>query len=191
MSSFRIVAIRPVHEGWGRFMTARVALPDGRLADRQIEDHGTSVCVLAYDPGRRVALLVRQPRTAAFYAAGVPDMLEAMAGRLEGDARADDEARREALEEGGLELGPLEHVVTSWSSPEVSTERVSLYLAAYTRADRAAQGGGLAEEHESVEPVEMALADLARLADAGQLVDMKTLVVVLALRLRQPTLFDE
>jgi hypothetical protein len=99
MSSFRIVAIRPVHEGWGRFMTARVALPDGRLADRQIEDHGTSVCVLAYDPGRRVALLVRQPRTAAFYAAGVPDMLEAMAGRLEGDARADDEARREALEE--------------------------------------------------------------------------------------------
>jgi hypothetical protein len=37
----------------------------------------------------------------------------------------------------------------------------------------------------------MALVDLARLADAGQLVDMKTLLLVLALRLRQPTLFDE
>jgi 8-oxo-dGTP pyrophosphatase MutT (NUDIX family) len=118
-------------------------------------------------------------------------MLEAMAGRLEGDAPADNEARREAFEEGGLELGPLEHVVTAWSSPEVSTERVSLYLATYTRADRATQGGGLAEEHESVEPVEMALSDLARLADTGRLVDMKTLVLVLALRLRQPTLFDK
>ena len=191
MLPFRIVAIRPVHEGWGRFMTAKIVLPDGEVADRQIEDHGTSVCVLGYDPGRRVALLVRQPRTAALYAAGVPDMLEATAGRLEGDAPADDEARREALEEGGLELGPLEHVVTAWSSPEVSTERVSLYLAAYTGADRAAQGGGLAEEHENVEPVEMALADLARLADAGRLVDMKTLLLVLALRLRQPALFRQ
>jgi nudix-type nucleoside diphosphatase (YffH/AdpP family) len=191
MPPFRIVAIRPVYEGWGRFMTARVALADGQLADRQVEDHGAAVCVLAYDPGRRIALLVRQPRTAALYAAGVPDMLEAMAGRLEGDAPADNEARREAFEEGGLELGPLEHIVTAWSSPEVSTERVALYLATYTRADRAAQGGGLAEEHESVEPVEMALSDLARLADAGQLFDTKTLVLVLALRLRQPTLFDK
>jgi hypothetical protein len=82
-------------------------------------------------------------------------------------------------------------VVTSWSSPELSTERVALYLATYIRADRAGQGGGLVEEHESVEPTEVALVDLARLADAGQLVDMKTLLLVLALRLRQPTLFDE
>src|SRR3712207_9048373 len=130
MSPFRIVAIRPVYEGWGRFMTARVTLPDGQLADRQIEDHGTSVCVLAYDPGRRVALLVRQPRTAALYAVGVPDMLEAIAGRLEGDAPAD-EARREVREEGGLELGPLGHVVTGWAAPEVSAERGGPHPACY------------------------------------------------------------
>ncbi len=39
--------------------------------------------------------------------------------------------RREALEEGGLRLGALEHVATVWSMPGVSTERMALYLAEY------------------------------------------------------------
>jgi len=82
-------------------------------------------------------------------------------------------------------------VVTAWSSPEVSTERASLYLASYTQADRATQGGGLAAEHENVTPVEVSLANLACMADAGQLVDMKTMLLVQTLRLRRPTLFSE
>jgi 8-oxo-dGTP pyrophosphatase MutT (NUDIX family) len=106
MSAFRILSIRPVHDGWSRFMTAKVVLPDGHVADRQIEDHGTAVSVLPFDRERRVALLVRQPRTAAFFAEGVPDMVEAIAGRLESD-KAPNEARREAQEEAGLNLGLL------------------------------------------------------------------------------------
>ena len=116
-------------------------------------------------------------------------MLEAIAGRLEGDEPAPNEVRRKAAEEAGLNLGVLEHVVTAWSSPEISTERVALYLASYTEADRATPGGGIAGEHESVTPVEIPLADLARMADAGQLVDMKTIVLVQTLRLRRAKLF--
>jgi nudix-type nucleoside diphosphatase (YffH/AdpP family) len=190
MSAFRILSIRPVHDGWSRFMTAKVVLPDGHVADRQIEDHGTAVSVLPFDRERRVALLVRQPRTAAFFAEGVPDMVEAIAGRLESD-KAPNEARREAQEEAGLNLGLLEHVVTAWTSPEVSTERASLYLAPYTQADRATQGGGLEAEHESVTPIELPLAELARMAGAGQIVDLKTMLLVQTLRLRQPMLFVE
>src|SRR5215213_6449839 len=107
MSAFRILAIRTVHEGWSRFMAAKVALPDGHVADRQIEDHGTGVSVLPFDPERRVALLVRQPRTAAHFAEGTPDMLEAIAGRVEGNEPAPNEARREAQEEAGLILARI------------------------------------------------------------------------------------
>lgn len=189
MSAPRIVALRTLYEGWGRFLVARVALPDGHIADRQIEDHGIGVAVLAYDPDRRVALLVRQPRTSALFAEGVPEMLEVMAGRLEDGAAPEDEARREAGEEAGLSLGALEPVVTAWSSPEVSTERVALYVAAYTGADRSGAGGGLAEEHEAVRPEEVPLDHLARMADAGELVDMKTFALVQTLRLRRPSLF--
>jgi len=170
---------------------AKIRLPDGSVADRQIEDHGTGVAALPYDPDRKVALLVRQPRTAASYASGgrTEEPLEAPAGRLEKDAQAAEETRREALEETGVELGELERVARVWSSPEVSTERVSLFLATYGAVDRKGPGGGLAEEGERVAVLELPLAELAAMADAGRLADMKTLLLVQTLRLRRPDLF--
>ncbi len=188
---FSIVSVRPIYQGWGRFMTAQVRLPDGTVADRQIEDHGTSVAVLPYDIERKVALLVRQPRTAATFASGVEaeEMLEAIAGRLEEGGHDTEEARREAQEEAGVELIELERVASVWSSPEVSTERVSLFLAAYTERDRRSAGGGLVAEGETITVEELALPDLAAMADAGRLSDMKTMLLIQTLRLKQPNLF--
>ena len=189
--AFGIVSVRPIYQGWGRFMTAKVRLPDGSVADRQIEDHGTSVAVLPYDIERKVALLVRQPRTAATFASGgqAEEMLEAIAGRLEDGGQDVDEARREAHEEAGVELMELERVASVWSSPEVSSERVILFLAVYTERERQSTGGGLTAEGESITVVEPALRELAAMADAGRLSDMKTMLLIQTLRLKHPHLF--
>ena len=71
-----------------------------RLA-REIEDHGRATAVLPYDPTRRVALLVEQFRTPAFYAAGVTSVLEVPAGLLD-ESEPEEGARREAFEETGI-----------------------------------------------------------------------------------------
>ncbi len=184
----KIRGTRTVHDGWASFLIADVTLPDGHEATREIEDHGEAVCVLPYDPERRLALVIRQFRAAPFFAAALPEMLEAPAGLLdEADPQAG--ARREAFEETGVRLGVLEPVATVWTMPGVSTERMHLFLAAYAPADREGAGGGLAEEHEGITVVETPLADLAALAEAGELTDMKTYTLVLALRLRRPDLF--
>jgi hypothetical protein len=60
------------------------------------------------------------------------------------------------------------------------------YLARYVSG--AARKARSAED-EAIEVVEMALADVARSADTGELSDVKTLVLVQTLRLRQPRLF--
>jgi nudix-type nucleoside diphosphatase (YffH/AdpP family) len=184
----RIVSMRPVHEGWASFSIATIRLPDGREITREIEDHGRAVAVLPFDPVRKVCLLVIQPRFAAMVAGCETPFVEAPAGRLD-EADPVDCARREALEECGVRLGALEHVVASWTMPGVSTERIDLYLAAYAESDRVTAGGGLAHEDEDIEVVEMPLAELAALTDAGRLVDMKTLVLALALRARRSDLF--
>lgn len=183
-----IRATRLAHDGWARLLLAEVDLPDGTLATREIEDHGDAVAVLPYDPEREVALLVRQFRAPVLHA-GVADwLLEAPAGlRDEPDAEA--AARREAMEEVGLKLGPLEPVATAFSMPGISTERMALYLAPFSAADRVAAGGGLDSEHEGITVVEVTLAELARLADSGALTDLKTLALVQTLRLRRPDLF--
>ena len=80
--SYRILKVTPIYEGWGRYLLARVRLEDGTIADRQIEDHGMSVAVLPYDADRKVATLVRQPRTSALFVSGHAEVLEAPAGRL-------------------------------------------------------------------------------------------------------------
>jgi nudix-type nucleoside diphosphatase (YffH/AdpP family) len=183
-----ILGVRYLHEGWSRFGVATVRLADGAVVEREIEDHGNSVGVLPYDPERRVAMLIRELRVPALLAAGDQLHLEAPAGIID-DGTPEENARRETLEEVGLRLRDLEFVGASYSCAGISTERIHLYLAPYARRDRVEAGGGADGEHENIRVVEMPLAELARLADAGELVDLKTLTLALALRARHPDLF--
>jgi 8-oxo-dGTP pyrophosphatase MutT (NUDIX family) len=97
--------------------------------------------------------------------------------------------RREAFEELGVSLTTLESVARVWPSPGVSTERQSLFLAAYAAADRNGKGGGVAGEHEGITVVERSLDDLAGDADAGRVTDGKLFTLILTLRSRRPDLF--
>lgn len=183
-----IVSTEVTHHRWSKLTVATIRLPDGQITKRDIEDHGEAAVVLPYNPARRTALLVRQFRTPALQVCGDGLVLEPAAGRLD---EADPEAcaRREALEEIGLRLTVLEPVARVWTMPALSTERAWMYLAPYDDADRVTAGGGLAEEHEEIEVLEWPLAELATMADAGTLNEIKLLLLVQTLRLRHPALF--
>ena len=182
-----IVATEIKHRGWTTFLVATIRLADGSTIDRVIEDHGNAVCVLPYDPGRRMAILVQQLRAPALYAAQRPHFLEAVAGRIDEGEDAENSARREAVEEAGLQLRALERVARAWAMPGVSTEQMDLFLGEYGVADRVAAGGGI--EGENIEVLEIPLSKLATMVDSGDLHDMKTLLLLQTLRLRRPELF--
>lgn len=186
----RIEETRTVYEGWARVLRLTIRAADGSTVTREVEDHGHAAGVLPYDPDRGVALLARQMRAPVLMTTGEPSLIEAVAGRLDGD---DPEscARREADEEVGLALGSLERVATVYAMPGISTERIHLFLARYSAADRIGPGGGVPGEGESIVAEEVALADLARMADEGGLADLKTMLLVQTLRLRRPDLFRD
>ena len=163
---------------------------DGQEAWREVERHGDSVAVLPVDHQRRCALLVRMSRAPALSLGVTDTFLEACAGMIDPeDVDEPAAARREAMEELGLELGPLEWIGRVWTSPGVIAERQSLFLARYTAANRVAEGGGRAEEQEGITVVEAPLAQLARSAEAGEIEDAKLLMLMQALQLRHPDLF--
>lgn len=187
-----MVAIRRtklVHDGWLKLHVATLSGDDGVEFNREIEDHGPAVAVLPYDPERRVALLVKLPRAPVLLSGAASDFLEAPAGLREKGEDPADCARREAQEEVGVTLGALEEAGQVWSMCGISTERMHLFLAPYATADRTAEGGGLAEEHENITVVELPLGALRDMADRNALDDLKTLVLVQTLRLRRPELF--
>jgi 8-oxo-dGTP pyrophosphatase MutT (NUDIX family) len=166
-----ITSTEVVYSRWAKMILATIRLPDGQSTKRDIEDHGEAAMVLPCFVGTDGMIL------------------EAAAGRLEGE-EAEACARREAMEEVGVRLAELEPVARTWTMPALSTERVSLFLAPYSEADRIADGGGLSEEHEEITVMEMPLGELAAMADAGELTDLKLLLLVQTLRLRRPDCFE-
>ena len=183
-----ILERRIAYAGYMTVTRLRVRLADGAEVWREVERHGDAVVVLAYDEARRRALLVRLFRAPVLEAAGEDASIEACAGMI-GDEDAETAVRREALEEMGVVLGPLDYIARVWPSPGVSTERQSLFLAAYTAADRTEAGGGAPGEHEGITVIERPLTALAADAEHGRITDGKLLTLIFALRLRRPELF--
>jgi nudix-type nucleoside diphosphatase (YffH/AdpP family) len=185
----KILDQKVIYQGWGRFLLLTVRLASGAVVSRQLEDHGAAAAVLPYDAARGVALLARMPRPGPLFCGEGADIMEACAGIIDPGETPEAGARREALEELGVRLTELEPLARTWSAPGGSSEAIWLYLAPYAAADRIAAGGGLEDEHEDIEVLELPLKDLARQVDAGEVRDLKTLALILALRLRRPELF--
>lgn len=181
--------VETVYQGYMTLLVATFTGPEGASFRREIEHHGRAACVLPYDPERRTALLVNLPRAPVIWAGGPPELLEAPAGMIENED-AEETALREAVEECGVRLGRLEPVGSPFSSPGVSSERIDLFLAAYSAADRVAEGGGAPGENEHITVEEVPLALLWRWVEERRIEDLKSLALILALKIRRPELFD-
>jgi ADP-ribose pyrophosphatase len=145
---------------------------DGEEVSREIVTHPGAVAVVACDDH---VWLVRQPREPV----GDPALLELPAGKLDADGESPlDTAKRELAEEIGKAADRWEHLVSFWSSPGFSDERVHIYLATGLR-DEAAE----AEENERIEVEAVPLSELDALIDRCE--DAKTLVGLLLLRERR------
>ena len=116
--------------------------PEARFA-RWVLEHPGAVIVLAVDDRDRVLVLdqYRHPAQRRF--------VELPAGLC--DAEQEDPlatARRELVEEAALRAGSWEHLLTTYSSPGISSERMEIYLARdLSPADR----GEFVLEHEEAD----------------------------------------
>ena len=132
----RILERNVAYAGYLTVERLRLRLADGAVVSRELERHGDAVVVLPYDRDRRCALVAHLFRAPVLAATGETVSEEACAGMIEiEDAAA--AARREAYEELGVELAALEFIGRLWSSPGVSTERQSLFLAVWSRNEMA------------------------------------------------------
>ncbi|MGG8408943.1 NUDIX domain-containing protein [Streptomyces sp. 12297] len=179
------VVVRDVEltsQGWHvlRRTTFDYRRRDGRWETQQREtyDRGNGAVVLPYDTARGRVLLTRQFRYPA-YVNGHPDgmLVEAAAGLLDADD-PQTAIRRESAEELGVTLGPLTRVLDAYMSPGSVTERLHFFAAPYTPADRTGSGGGLAEEGEDIEVLEMPFAEALAMTRDGRITDGKTVLLL-------------
>lgn len=138
---FKIIRYRLVH--------SLFAGGDSPELSREIFERGHAVAVLPYDPRRDEVVLIEQFRPGALGVDPDPWLIETIAGIVETGEDIEDVAKREAMEEAGLELTEIEAVTRFFASPGGSTETVDLFFA---RVDAAEVGGhfGLADEGEDI-----------------------------------------
>ncbi len=157
---------------------------DGAWQDQSREsyDIGDAATVLPLDRARDRVLLIRQFRWPPFEWGYKQLLIEAIAGKLDGDAPETCIAR-EAMEEAGVAVTNLKLVTHCFVSPGAVKERVSCFLADYDSAAPRAGGGGHAHEGEDIEVLEPTLDEALAMVKSGEIVDIKTIMLLQAAKL--------
>lgn len=150
----------------------QVAMPDGRVAEREVIEHHAAVAVLALDDDGNV-VLIRQYR----HPLGTR-LLELPAGLLDIDGEDPlTAAKRELAEETGLAAAEWSVLVDVALSPGFTDEALRVYFATgLSETDRPDP------EHEEadLELVRMPVAEAVRAALAGEIVNATAVAGVLA-----------
>lgn len=140
---------------------------------------GEAAVVLPYDPVRDCVLLIEQFRAPVFMAGDpAPWVWEPIAGLLEPGEAAEVAARREALEEAGLQLGHLELVGEMYSSTGSSTEYLHLFVG-LADLNSNLPGTGGTDEGEDIRSRLVGYEDLMQSIDAGRYKDMPLVTTAL------------
>ena len=149
---------------------------------RESYDIGDAAVVLPLDRARGRVLLIRQFRWPVFEAGYRRPLIESIAGKLDGDT-PEVCIVREAMEEAGITIGHARLVAHCFVSPGAVKERGSCFLADYDSTAPRAEGGGHEHEGEDIEVLEMALDEAIAMIARGEIVDMKTIMLLQAAKL--------
>ncbi len=135
----------------------------GAAQTREVVRAGKVAAVLPLDLARDEIVLIRQFRLPAHLANGKGELLEIVAGRVEEGERPVDTARRECAEEIGVAPSALVELFSYLTTPGVTDEEITLFLAAVdaSRVPAGTDGGG---EKIAIRraPIDAALDALAR-----------------------------
>jgi GDP-mannose pyrophosphatase NudK len=145
---------------------------------REVYDRGNGATILLYNKEQGTVILTRQFRLPSFINGNSDGMLvEACAGLLDKD-NPEDCIKRETEEETGYQVTDVRKIFEAYMSPGSVTELLYFFVAEYTKAMKVSDGGGIEEEQENIEVLEMSLDEAMRKIDTGEIKDGKTIMLL-------------
>lgn len=186
-SHFRITKTEIMAKGWSSLsrLTVEAEMRNGHKTTllREVADHGDGASILAVDYDRGTCLLVRQWRAGVAFTGQDGFLIEACAGLLDAD-NPQECVRREALEELGTHVHNIRHLCDCFSSPGAVSEKISLFIGEYAEIDRVSAGGGLLEEGEDIEVLELPINQAYDMIASSEITDAKTIILLQHVKLQ-------
>ena len=146
--------------------------------DREAYDRGNGATILLYHPENKTIILTRQFRLPTYINGNEDGMLiEACAGLLDKD-NPEDCIRKETEEETGYRVSKVQKIFEAYMSPGSVTEILYFFVAEYTKDMKVSEGGGLADEQENIEVLEMDFDAAYAMIQTGEIKDGKTIMLL-------------
>ena len=155
------------------------------MQTREAYDRGNGATILLYNSEEKKIILTRQFRLPT-YVNGNEDgmMIEACAGLLDED-NPEVCIRKETEEETGYKVTKVRKIFEAYMSPGSVTEILYFFVAEYTSDMKVSEGGGLAEEQENIEVLEMDADAAYQMVNNGKIKDAKTIILLQYAQLNQ------
>ncbi|TSE07104.1 MULTISPECIES: GDP-mannose pyrophosphatase NudK [Aquimarina] len=145
---------------------------------REAYDRGNGAVILLYNANTRKVILTKQFRLPTYVNGNKNGMMiEACAGLLDQD-NAEDCIRKETEEETGYKISKVKKIFESYMSPGSVTEILYFFIAEYTKEMKVSDGGGLSEEQENIEVLELDFDTAYKMIYSGEIKDGKTIMLL-------------
>ena len=145
---------------------------------REVYDRGNGATILLYNKEYKTVVLTRQFRLPTYVNQNETGLLiETCAGLLDGD-HPEDCIRKETEEETGYRISKVEKVMESYMSPGAVTEIIHFFVAEYSKDMKVSEGGGVQEEQEHIEVIELDFEKAYTMIATGEIKDGKTIMLL-------------
>jgi len=168
---------------WGKLehVNFNFTFKNGKSANLTHEVYGKAdgVAILLYNPTSKKVILSKQFRMPV-YVAGVDNgfSIEVVGGAMDENETAETCVIRETEEEVGYKISEVKRVTTTFLSPGIVKERVHLFVGEYKDEDKTENGGGLQEENEEIEVLEILFVDALKMIETEEIIDARTIMLL-------------
>lgn len=145
---------------------------------REAYDRGNGATILLYNAEFKKVILTRQFRLPTFINGNETGLLiESCAGLLDNE-HPEDCIKRETEEETGYKVTNVKKIFEAYMSPGSVTEIVHFFVAEYAKTMKVGKGGGLKEEDENIEVLEIDMNQAFNMINTGEIKDAKTIMLL-------------
>jgi GDP-mannose pyrophosphatase NudK len=140
---------------------------------------------LLYNNEQKKVILTKQFRLPSFITGNKTGMLiEACAGKISNES-PEESILREIEEETGYRVPVVKKIFEAFTSPGTITEIIHFFVAEYDASMKVNEGGGLKEEHEEIEVMEITFEEAIQMMNTGEIKDAKTMILLLYAQARE------
>jgi ADP-ribose pyrophosphatase len=154
-----------VYDGFIKVDVLDMVNDKGEEFKREVMRRPDAVAAVVINTTKKTAVLVSQYRPGPDF-----ELLELVAGTIEDGMSPDATMIKEIYEETGYRTDTINLINSVYVSPGANTEMVHLYVC--TVSEKMGEGGGLDEEHEDINVVELPIHEFAN----SHFSDAKTMI---------------